>query len=62
MADGGVYSFNVYSATVIWDGQSRVVEALEANSPPLLGMQMMDGHILRIEVSNGGQVEISATP
>ena len=46
--------------TVFWDGQSRFVDADEADAAPLLGMSMLDNHDLSIQVRDGGRVVIQA--
>ena len=60
LADGVVRLFDVYRATVIWDGQLRTVETDSADTEPLLGMGMIYGHDLRIQVVSGGTVTIEA--
>jgi clan AA aspartic protease len=62
LADGSIQAFEVYAATVLWDGVARVVEVIEADGTPLLGMQIMAGFALHIEVVNNGRVEISRLP
>ena len=61
LADGRVEYFNVYVATVIWDGQPRTVEVEAADTEPLVGM-ILEHHALRIDVLNGGLVTITALP
>ncbi|MBI2179544.1 MAG: clan AA aspartic protease [Deltaproteobacteria bacterium] len=41
LADGSVDVFDVYVATVMWDGQSRTVEVEAANTEPLVGMSLL---------------------
>ena len=48
----------VHHVTVLWDGQPRQIEADVAGSVPLIGMQLLDGHDLSIEVERGGRVLI----
>ena len=62
LADGVVRLFDVYRATVIWDGQLRTVETDSADTEPLLGMGMIYGYDLRIQVVSGGTVTIEALP
>lgn len=42
LAGGGTEDWSIYRANVLWNGQIRNVEVLESNSPPLLGMAMLD--------------------
>ena len=59
LVDGSVAEFNVYRVTALWDGNPRLIEADEANSTPLVGMMLLDGHNMSIDVENGGRVLIS---
>jgi clan AA aspartic protease len=62
LADGSVMTFDVYVATVIWHGQSRRLEVEEADAQPLVGMALMKGSDLKIEVLPGGLVTIAERP
>ncbi len=58
LADGSVRRFDVYAAEVEWDGKWRPVLASAVGNEPLLGMRLMAGHKLTIEVVPRGVVEI----
>ena len=60
LADGSEATFNVYSVTVLWDGQPRYIEADAADTTPLVGMQLLDRHSLYLEIEDGGRVVIQA--
>ena len=60
LADGSEIAYDVYGATVLWDGQALYVEADAADSTPLVGMLLLDGHNLNIQVRGGGRVVIQA--
>jgi clan AA aspartic protease len=62
LADGSFHVFDVYVATVDWDGQQRSVEVESADADPLLGMALMEDFELRIEVRSGGAVTFTAIP
>ncbi|HEY1378936.1 MAG TPA: hypothetical protein VGF55_19195 [Gemmataceae bacterium] len=62
LADGSVTQFDVYSAEVEWDGVWRPVLVSAMGDEPLLGMQLMAGHRLRVDVMPGGVVEIAPLP
>ena len=49
-------------ATVDWDGQSRNVEVEAADAQPLIGMALMQGSELRVQVRPGGSVTIAGLP
>ena len=60
LADGGEAAFEVYGVTVVWDGQPRLVESGAVGVDPLVGMALLDGHNLNVEVADGGRVVIEA--
>lgn len=62
LADGSVAFFDVYEATVMWDGHARTVETEAIGTHPLIGMDMLRGHDLQIRVLPGGQVSIVPVP
>jgi clan AA aspartic protease len=58
LGDGSECVFNVYEATVIWDGEPRIIPVDEADSDPLVGMSLMEGYQLTIQVAEDGYVEL----
>jgi clan AA aspartic protease len=58
LGDGAVDVFNVYSATILWDGQQRRIEVDETRTDRLLGMGLMQGYRLTIDVLEGGAVTL----
>jgi clan AA aspartic protease len=60
LADGSVDVFDVYVATLTWDGKPRPVEVEAADTEPLVGMRLLDRHSLRIDVLRGGVVTVTA--
>lgn len=61
LADGGEATFDVYRATVLWDGRPRDVDAHLSDTTPLVGMRLLDGSRLSMDVEDGGPVVIQAT-
>ena len=61
LANGRRDVFDTYGVTVFWEGQSKFIDADEADAVPLLGMSMLDNHDLSIQVRDGGRVVIQAT-
>jgi clan AA aspartic protease len=59
LADGDNIGFNVYSATVVWDGRNHRVEVDAANTFPLVGMAMLEGYELTMRIRSGGEVLIA---
>lgn len=60
LADGSAVSFDIYTVAVEWDGRTRQVEADVAETTPLVGMRLLSGHDLLVEVENGERVVIKA--
>ena len=60
LANDAEVDFDVHYVTVLWDGQPRDIEADATGSTPLVGMLLLDGHSLNIEVESGGPVVIKA--
>ena len=61
-SDGSFTRVAIYRATILWDGQSRQVEVIESGSEPLLGMELLLGSRVTLEVRDGGHVTIDALP
>ena len=60
LADGSEATFDVYGVSLLWDGQPRYVEIGAMGLDPLLGMAMLDGYDLSIQVKSGGRVAIQS--
>lgn len=60
LADGREVRFNFYGATVQWSGRTLDVQVDEADAVPLVGMELLHGHRLQIDVRHGGRVLIEA--
>ena len=60
LADGSEAAFDVYGVTVLWDGQPMYVETGAVGVDPLVGMALLDGHNLNIDVESGGRVVIQS--
>jgi clan AA aspartic protease len=62
LADGSTVTLEVYEALVLWHGLPRPVECLLAEGAPLIGMTLLRSSALRIQVVEGGAVEIEELP
>jgi clan AA aspartic protease len=62
LADGSTRQFDIYAAEVDWDGTWRSVLVSAVGNEALLGMRLLDGHRLVIDIETGGLVEISPLP
>ena len=60
LADGSEGALDVYGITVLWDGQTRDVVAYTADTTPLIGMALLHGHSMYMNVEEGGRVVIRA--
>ncbi len=60
LADGSEVALDAYAATVLWDGRPREIVVYAADTMPLVGMSMIEGHSLYVEVESGGRVVIQA--
>lgn len=59
LGDNNDVAFDVYRATLLWDGRPRNVSVLLTESEPLGGMSLLRGYSLFIDVVDGGTVRIS---
>jgi clan AA aspartic protease len=44
LGDGSEVVFEIYKASVIWDGQNQVIDVAASDSDPLVGMILSLGH------------------
>ena len=58
LADGSKSSFDVYQAKVLWDGKARRVVVSELDCVPLVGMGLLRGYNLNVQVRPRGKVTI----
>lgn len=58
LADGSTCVFDVYEGKVVWDGKVRHILVDEADADPLVGMRLLKGHELKMEVRYRGKVTI----
>ena len=59
LGDGNVVVLDVYLAKVLWHGQEREVLILEAESGPLVGISLLYGSRVMLEVVDNGNVTIA---
>jgi len=58
LADGSECLFDVYVAKVDWDGKVSTILVDEADADPLVGMRLLRGHELKMQVRARGKVTI----
>ena len=62
LGDGSTQMFDVYSATIIWDGEFKTIKINESDTDSLLGVGLLYGYEVCIQTINGGVVTIKALP
>lgn len=62
LADGSESLFDIYEATITWDGRPRRIAVDEVNCDPLIGMSLLYGYELTVQVVDGGRVVINPLP
>jgi clan AA aspartic protease len=62
LADGTERLLHVFEAAVLWGNQERRIAVYAADATPLLGMGLLYGHELNIQVVEAGNVSIRALP
>jgi clan AA aspartic protease len=60
LGDGSEVVFEIYKATVIWNGQNQIIDVVASEADPLVGMSLLYGFKLEIEAVEGGAVTIKA--
>jgi clan AA aspartic protease len=62
LGDGNVVILDVYLAKVLWHGQERDVLVLQADGGPLVGMSLLYGSRMTLDIVDDGDVIIDALP
>ena len=57
-ATGDRVRLTTYYSTMMWYGEPRIIEVVEADSEPLLGMELLLGNRVTLDVVEGGPVTI----
>ncbi len=60
LADGSEAPLDVFRATVVWDSRRRSVRAFAADGGPLVGMALLSGSRLTVDVLPNGDLIIEA--
>jgi clan AA aspartic protease len=60
LGDGSEVVFELYKASVIWDGQNKIIDVVASDADPLVGMGLLYGFKLQVEAVEGGRVTIEA--
>ena len=62
LADNSIVTLSVFLATVIWHGQAREVVVVQADGAPLIGMALLRGSRMTMDVIEEGPVIIDELP
>lgn len=62
LADGSEAQFDIYAATIIWDGDFRNILIEAADTDPLVGMALLLGFEVNFQVVEAGSVVITKLP
>ncbi len=60
LADGNEVPLDVFETVVLWDDQEKTVVALAAEGSPLVGMAMLAGYRVTMEMEDNGVVMIES--
>ena len=60
IADGSIHIFDEYIGTVLWNDEVRTVEVAAAETDPLVGMGLLRGYSLSVDVVENGAVMIES--
>jgi predicted aspartyl protease len=60
LGDGSIIEFDIHEVTVVWNNRLRRIPVDAADVSPLLGMGLLYGHGLNIEVIEEGHVLIQS--
>ena len=62
LADGSESVFDIHEGIVMWDGRPVRVAIDATDMVPLIGMSLLEGFELTVQVRTNGQVTIEALP
>jgi predicted aspartyl protease len=62
LADGTVVGLDCYWLTLLWEGQPRRIVVVAADGTPLIGMSLLYGSRVTLDVVDGGPVTIEPLP
>lgn len=62
LADGSIHTFDVHVVTIEWHNRQRSIEVESVDAPPLIGMELMRGSELRIDVRPGALLALAEMP
>ncbi len=58
LGDGSEALFDMYTANIIWDGNYQEIDIAESETEPLIGMGLLYGYRLQVDIIEKGKVTI----
>jgi len=58
LGDGSEFQYQIFRAEIDWDGVRIELEIDEADTEPLLGMQLLHGYEVKLQVRHNGKLTI----
>ena len=58
LGDGNEIEVGLYLGMVLWHGENRIVQVLRTGGKPLIGMSLLYGNRLTVDVITDGEVTI----
>ena len=62
LADGGAYRVRVYTADILWGDDQRTILVHASDGGALIGMRLLQGHQVVLNVVDGGDVIVIPLP
>jgi clan AA aspartic protease len=62
LADGSLVQLDCFRAAVEWHGQQRFILVVRADGGPLVGMSLLHGSRVTLDVVDGGPITIEPLP
>ena len=62
LGDGNEIDVGLYLGIVLWQGENRIVQVLRTSVKPLIGMSLLYGNRLTVDVIIDGDVTIETLP
>jgi clan AA aspartic protease len=62
LGNGTTVEVSSYTATVVWDGMDRQIAVLATEGVAMIGMSLLEGYHLFVDVIAGGGVRIEQRP
>ena len=58
LADGSHITVTIYQGRVLWEGKEREIDVVASEGDALLGMRLLEGSEVTVQVTDGGAVSI----